>query len=75
MKLNLIQIQERYIARVDAAMDRWSHRKDGGQSGRTRAAAYRQARTALLALGFTGPQTWQAIKDADDMLKLQRMAE
>ncbi|MFO0906751.1 MAG: hypothetical protein U0835_00010 [Isosphaeraceae bacterium] len=73
--MSLIAIQERYIERVIAANNRWSHRKDGGHAGRSRRAAAREAKNALSKLGYTSVQTNQALKDAYDMAILELAAE
>lgn len=81
-KLNLIQIQDRYVARVNAAYGRWSHRirthvwgVSGGHYSRARGAAHREAAQDLRKWGFTDAQIAQVIKDADDVAKLERFAE
>jgi plasmid replication initiation protein len=71
---NLISIQERYMETVSAGMDRWLHRRDGGHSGRIRAGAYRKARKALLRMGFTLSQVEAIIRDAHDVMLLERAA-
>ena len=71
----LIGIQERYTERVLAAKHRWAHARTGGHFGRSRSAAYKEARAALLALGFTKQQADTAIRDANDMVDLIWHAE
>ena len=79
-KRNLVQIQDRFVERVNAAYSRWSHRKRldhqrcGGHYGRSRSAAYREAMRDLLKWGFTPEQARAAIKDASDMADLERNA-
>jgi hypothetical protein len=79
-KLNMIQIQQRYIERINAAFDRWSHRpkpswqKAGGHYGRAYRAARREALRALSAWGFREEQAKLTIQQADDMAELDRNA-
>ena len=75
MLKSLIEIQQAYIDAVDAGMNRWSHRKDGGHSARIRRGAYRRALAALTSQGWTEEQARQAIRDAHDMLILERNAQ
>jgi hypothetical protein len=70
----LIGIQDEYVETVNAAISRWSHRRDGGHSSRTRRAARRKAEKALGRLQFTEAQIAAAIKDARDMAELERNA-
>jgi hypothetical protein len=77
-KLNMIQIQQRYIERINAAFDRWSYRpkpswqKAGGHYGRAHRAARREAVRALFAWGFSEEQANLTIRQADDMAELER---
>lgn len=71
----LIGIQEEYMDRVSTANSRWSHRRDGGHAGRSRRAAYRQALKALRGLEYSETQARLAIKDAQDMVVLNAVAE
>ena len=73
--MSLIAIQEHYIDRIISASQRWSHRKDGGHSRRSKRAACREASEALTKMGFSAEQTKLAIKDADDMAALKLAAE
>jgi hypothetical protein len=77
-KLNLVQIQDRFVERVNAAYARWSHSKRldhqrcGGHYDRSHRGAYREAMRDLLKWGFTPEQARAAIKDASDMADLER---
>jgi len=79
-RLNLIQIQDRYIERVNGAFNRWSHRskpawtKAGGHYSRIRGAAVREALRNLMKWGLTEEQARAAITQADDMAELERTA-
>jgi hypothetical protein len=79
-RLNLIQLQERYIERVNAAFDRWSHRpkptwaKAGGHYSRIRRAAKRAALHDLMKWGLTEQQAHDVIRQADEMAELEREA-
>jgi hypothetical protein len=78
---NMIQIQDEFVATVNAGFSRWSHRKPwagrqaGGHFGRIWSGAYRKAAKALALWGFTDKQIREIIKDADDMAKLERNAD
>jgi hypothetical protein len=74
-KLNLIQIQERYINRVNDARRRWAHRRDGGHSGRTGVAARREAEVALAKWGIKGKVARQIVWDANDAAELQYLLD
>lgn len=71
----LIGIQDAYIATVNAGRSRWQHRKNGGHFGRIRGGAWRQAALQLKGLGFSDSQITAAMRDADDVAKLQFAAE
>ena len=71
---NMIDIQQEYIDTVSAGMDRWSHRRRGGHSYRIRRGAYRKAYQALVRWGHTDEQAKQIIRDAHDVLLLERAA-
>jgi len=68
----LIQVQQEYMDTVSAGIDRWSHRRDGGHSGRIRTGAFRKAHKALMRFGFTDTQSRQIIRDAHDVMMLDR---
>ena len=70
----LMQIQQEYMETVSAGMDRWSHRRDGGHSGRIRGGAFRKAYKSLARFGFTDKQARQIIQDAHDVMMLERAA-
>jgi plasmid replication initiation protein len=70
----IIQIQEQYIETVNAGIARWSHRKDGGHSGRITRGAKRKADNELAKMGFATAEREQIIKDARDMAELERIA-
>ncbi len=71
----LTQIQQEYIDTCNTAMDRWSHRKGGGQSHRTIGAARKKAMTAFRKFGcFSEDQVRQMMRDAQDLLELERAA-
>lgn len=72
---NLIQIQQEYMDTVSGGMDRWAHRRDGGHSHRIRGGAWRKAMKALLAWGYTEQQARQIIRDAHDVMTLERDAK
>lgn len=81
MARNLIQIQQDYIDTVSAGIDRWQHRQlryrgslDAGHAGRIRSGAFRRAMKALLAWGYTDKQARQVIRDAHDVMLLERAA-
>ena len=69
---NMIAIQQEYMETVSLGMDRWSHRRDGGHSSRIRHGAARKAHESLVKLGFTDEQAKQIIRDAHDMMLLER---
>ena len=71
----LTAIKDRLSLRVDAAMARWAHRKGGGQSHRSIGAARRQARLALMNMGFTVQQARQILTDLYDLVVLERNAD
>lgn len=71
---NLIEIQQEYMDTVSGGMDRWSHRRDGGHSGRIRGGAFKRAHKALTKWGFTDKQARQVIQDAHDQMLLERAA-
>ena len=75
MTTTLIAIQDEYIQTVNAGIARWSHRKDGGHSGRITSGAYRLAARKLQRLGMSTEQIKQAIRDAKDMAELERNAQ
>lgn len=68
----IIQIQQEYMDTVSAGIDRWSHRRDGGHSGRIRAGAWRRAHKALTALGFNDAQARDQIKQTHEVMELER---
>jgi hypothetical protein len=72
---SLIQIQQEYMDMVSASMDRWMHRRDGGHSGRARRGAFRRAYASLIKLGWDDRQARLAIKDAHDMMMLERNSD
>ena len=69
---NLQQIQDEYIAACNATLDRWSHRRNGGHSHRSMRAARRKMESAIIRWGYTPKQAAQIIRDADDILALER---
>ena len=69
---NLQQIQDEYIAACNATLDRWSHRSNGGHSHRSLRSARRKMSEAILRWGFTPKQAAQIMRDADDILALER---
>jgi hypothetical protein len=71
----LTEIQDEYIATVNAGLARWSHRKDGGHSSRILRGAYHKAKRELHRLGMDAEQIKNAIRDARDMAELERNAE
>lgn len=73
--MTLITVQQEYIDTVNAGIDRWSHRKDGGHAHRIWRGARRKLEAALSKLGFTAEQIQQALKDARDMAELERISE
>lgn len=74
MAKTLTQIQEEYMETVSLGMDRWSHRRDGGHSGRIRGGASKKAHKALIKWGYTDVQARQIIRDAHDLMMLERAA-
>ena len=81
--MTLIEIQEQYIATLNAGIRRWSHRKGirgcgtgiGGHADRIARGAYTKAEKQLVRLGYTHPQIHQIIRDAWDVAELERRAE
>jgi hypothetical protein len=72
----LIGVQEEYIETLNAGIARWSHRKDGGHSGRISRGARHVAEKRLRKLGYTDQkQIDQIIQDARDMAALERSAD
>lgn len=71
-QFSLIEAQQEYIDTVNAGILRWSHRRGGGHSHRTRRGATNKLQSALLGAGFTAQQAIQAVKDARDMAELER---
>lgn len=72
----LIQIQDEYIAKVNAAAERWAHRKCGGQSRRSRIGARHAAEKDLRKLGYTDEKQIDAIIDqAKEHADLLRVCE
>ncbi len=69
---NLIQIQQEYIDTVSLGMDRWSHRKDGGHISRIKRGARHNAEKALAKLGFSKEMVDYQIKQAHDVMLLER---
>jgi hypothetical protein len=78
-----ISIQDEYVATVNSAIARWSHRRGipgiaygvGGHAGRIIGGAHRKAEAQLRKLGFSDAQIKTAIADARDMAELIRRAE
>jgi SOS response regulatory protein OraA/RecX len=71
----LIELQDAYIATVNAGEARWSHRPDGGHARRVRRGAARKLHDALARRGYTAEQISAAIRDASDVAKLERYSE
>jgi hypothetical protein len=78
----VIEIQDRYIERINVAWSRWEHRRrpgdynNFGHFGRARRASNRQAAKDLRKLGYTDEKIIGAIiKDAWDVADLQRNTE
>lgn len=72
----LIAIQQNYIDTVNAGIARWSHRKEGGHSGRISRGARHAAEKQLRRLGYSNQaQIDQIIQDARDMAALERLAD
>lgn len=72
--MTLIEIQDRYIRRVNAAVAKWSASKNGGHLRRTKISARREAEKSLEKLGFTNKtQIATIIQDAKDIAELERM--
>ena len=72
----LIGIQEQYIETINAGIERWSHRKDGGHSHRITRGARTVATKQLNKIGFTDPrQIDQILKDARAIAELNRLAD
>jgi hypothetical protein len=72
----LIQIQEEYIETVNAGIQRWGHRKDGGHAHRIRRGARNKGIKELQKIGYTDPkQIDQILRDAHDMAALLRNSE
>lgn len=69
---NIIQIQEEYMETVNGGMDRWSHHRDGGHAGRIRSAAHKKALSAFLKIGFDPQVAEKMVRDAHDLLLLER---
>ncbi len=71
---SMIGIQEEYIETLNAGIARWSHRPDGGHSGRISRGARHQAEKELRKLGFDSQHTIDSIiQDARDMAALARI--
>lgn len=75
MTNTLIGIQEEYIETINAGIERWSHRKDGGHASRIARGARTVATRKLSHIGFTGTQIDQILRDARDMAALIRNSE
>jgi hypothetical protein len=73
-KQNIQQIVDEYVETVNAARARWSHRKGGGQSGRTIGAAMKTLRTKVARWGYNETQTRQVLSDARDIAALEYAA-
>ena len=71
---NLQNIQDEYIAACNTALDRWSHRRNGGHSHRSIRAARRKAESAIALWGFNTSQVKAIMRDANDILALERAA-
>ena len=78
-KLNTQQITDRYVETVNAAWSRWSHRRGfsgrpGGHYDRTWGKARKQAAEALRQWEYSEEQIRQALRDMDEVAKLERDA-
>ncbi len=80
-KPNLINIQDEYIAAINAGIARWAHRPKnhstigGGHADRIARGSRHKAEKQLRRIGFHDKsQINQALKDADDMATLLRNA-
>lgn len=82
--INLIKIQDDYVATVEAAYSRWSHRRGefweidriGGHYSRIVGAARQKAiQTLVNKAGFTLEQAKAAVTQAHDVALLERNAE
>lgn len=80
--VTVMNVVDEYVATVNAGFARWSHRKGtkyqacGGHYSRIRGGAYKKAVAGLKKLGYTDEgQIRQIMKDADDLVLLERNAE
>jgi hypothetical protein len=78
----MIEVQEKYIERLDAALARWGHRKGtayqiaGGHYNRIARKARHDAEAQLRKLGWTDQKQIDAVlNDARDMMLLERNAD
>lgn len=80
---NLMAIQDEFVATINAAHARWSHRKGfmwqkdriGGHYARVYHGAQRKAHKDLAKWGFTTEQCAEIIRQAHEIAVLERNAE
>jgi hypothetical protein len=72
---SMTQIQDEYIDKVKAGIQRWSHRKNGGHTSRILRGARKRAEKQLFPLGFSEAQVRLIISEARQMAELEMSAE
>ena len=70
--MNMIAIQEAYIARLLAANAKIGKRSSGLAFARTKRAARKEAESKLIKLGYYQNDAAQIVSDAFDMFVLER---
>jgi hypothetical protein len=69
--MNMIEIQDAYVARVYAAHCKINSRTKGNRFQRSRSAARKEATARLLRHGFKADDITLIIKDAHDVFLLE----
>ena len=74
-QMNMIEIQDAYIARITLAHSKITARTKGNRFNKTRNAARKEAAARLVRLGYAEDAATQIIKDAHDMFTLEISAD
>ena len=69
--MNMIEIQDAYVARVMLAHSKITLRTKGHRFNRSKAAARKEAVSRLLRKGYTEADAVVIVKDAHDMFLLE----
>jgi Holliday junction resolvasome RuvABC DNA-binding subunit len=69
--MNMIAVQDAYVARVGQAWAKQGPRSAGLMFARSKRAARKDAMAALIKLGYSGASAAQIVQDAQDMFALE----